>query len=213
MPVTRRCPDCDHNYVDTAPRRLYECTKCGTRIAPRRGANKELKLATKDNPDRVCVCCGDHGSKIFTVEGVRFLLCAVCNDFAQSYTTRELFFKYRKSGGANTWLAYGKQTLFDVEPGLGVVSDTKDRGVPGLKSLRQKPGSFRGGVPFGFNADGTKNEEQQLTLMLIRTYLARNQSLSSVCRELHRGKRLNKHGKISWSPSQIKFLARRDRIE
>jgi hypothetical protein len=141
------------------------------------------------------------------------MLCAVCNDFAQSYTTRELFFQYRKSGGANTWLAQGKQTLFDVTPESGVVAALKDTAVPGLKALRQKPGSFRGGVPFGFNEDGTKNEEQQLTLMLIRTYLARNQSLSSICRELHRGRRLNKHGKVSWSPSQIKFLARRDRLE
>jgi hypothetical protein len=137
----------------------------------------------------------------------------VCNDFAQSYITRDLFFKYRKSGGANTWIASGKKTLFDREPVVGLVSDLKDHAVPGLKTLRQKPGSFRGGVPFGFNPDGSKNEEQQLTLVLIRTYLARNQSLSSVCRELCRGNRLNKHGKVSWSPSQITFLARRDNID
>jgi hypothetical protein len=83
-----------------------------------------------------------------------------------------------------------------------------------MKDLKRRPGSFQGGVPFGHRIDArgdlVPDDQAKVTVGMIGLYLQRRMSLNGVCRELTRLRRPNKHGKISWNPSTIRFIAERE---
>jgi hypothetical protein len=142
------------------------------------------------------------------------LLCPLCYDFSHTFTkSREEFTKYRESGGAACWLMAGKRVLLDQAP-VGTVGDVRFRDIPRIKDLRRRPGSFLGGAPFGHKVDKfgnlTEDHDAKVTVGMIGMYLQRRMSLNAVCRELKRLGRPNKHGKVAWNPSTIRFIAERE---
>jgi hypothetical protein len=107
----------------------------------------------------------------------------------------------------------GKRLFLDkADP--GTVSDTRNRDILRLRDLKRRPGSYQGGVPFGYQKDRhgnlTPDDDAQVTIQMIRHYLKRRMGFRAVCRELRRTNRRNKHGKVSWNPSTIRFIAERE---
>jgi hypothetical protein len=54
------------------------------------------------------------------------------------------------------------------------------------------------------------DDDARVTLGLIGNYLSRKMSLNGACKELMRRGRKNKHGKVSWNPTTIRFIAERE---
>lgn len=213
MPKIRQCFDCGAQYADLKPSKPYKCAECSTVNPPRKNSGASIRKAAQDNPRRECVCCGQPGTHTAIVGGDHFLVCGLCFDFSKHCDTREKFIRYRRSGGASSWLAAGKRALFDGSP-VGTLEEVRERDVPRLADLRRRPGSYQGGAPFGYTAtpEGLiKNDEQQFTLTLIQTYLKRRISLNRIANELVRQRQKNKRGEVSWSASMVKLLAERER--